>query len=222
MLEAEGELVRVAQPVSTVLEMTEICTRLVAQGGPAVLFEHPVRADGETSDIPCLANLFGSVKRIAMAVTMDGKVRTTAKDLRGVGELLAFMRNPQAPRDVKEAFDMLPLRPYGGGHEIQDRQARARAGSGAHRRGHRSGAPADPDLLAERAGSPDHLAAGGERLGPSKAREDDFNLGVYRMQVIGRDRTIMRWLAHRPGGPAPSSLEKEDPKDNPRRSPPAR
>ena len=63
-LEAQGELVRVKTPVSTVLEMTEICTRLLAQGGPAVLFEHPVRADGERSSIPCLVNLFGTVRRV--------------------------------------------------------------------------------------------------------------------------------------------------------------
>ena len=89
-LEAEGELVRVSTPVSTVLEMTEIQTRLLATGGPAVLFEKPVRADGEVSPIPALANLFGTVKRVAMGVTLQGKERTTARDLREVGELLAF------------------------------------------------------------------------------------------------------------------------------------
>lgn len=86
-LEAAGELVRVAEPVSTVLEMTEIQTRLLAQGGPAVLFENPIRADGQRSPIPCLANLFGTVKRVAMGVTMGGRERTTAADLREVGEL---------------------------------------------------------------------------------------------------------------------------------------
>ncbi|MDR3508702.1 MAG: UbiD family decarboxylase, partial [Caulobacteraceae bacterium] len=71
-LEAAGELVRVSEPVSTVLEMTEICTRLLDTGGPAVLFENPIRADGQPSPIPCLANLFGTVKRVAMGVTLDG------------------------------------------------------------------------------------------------------------------------------------------------------
>ena len=97
-LEATGELVRVKEPVSTVLEMTEIQTRLLAQGGPAVLFENPVRADGVRSSIPCLANLFGTVKRVAMGVTMGGRERTTAGDLREVGELLAFLRQPEPPR----------------------------------------------------------------------------------------------------------------------------
>ena len=101
-LEAAGELVRVAEPVSTVLEMTEICTRLLATGGPAVLFENPVRADGTPSPIPCLANLFGTVKRVAMGVTLEGVERTTAKELREVGELLAFLRQPEPPRGLKE------------------------------------------------------------------------------------------------------------------------
>ena len=108
-LESEGELVRVREPVSTVLEMTEICSRLLAQGGPAVLFENPIRADGQPSPIPCLANLFGTVKRVAMGVTLGGEKRTDAKALAEVGELLAFLRQPQPPGGIKEAFDMLPL-----------------------------------------------------------------------------------------------------------------
>ena len=72
-LESEGELVRVREPVSTELEITEICTRLLASGGPAVLFERPIMADGSISSIPCLANLFGTVKRVAMGVTLQGK-----------------------------------------------------------------------------------------------------------------------------------------------------
>ena len=91
-LEAAGELVRVSEPVSTVLEMTEIHRRLLKQGGPAVLFENVIRADGERSPMPCLVNLFGTVKRVAMGVTLEGRERTTAADLREVGELLAFLR----------------------------------------------------------------------------------------------------------------------------------
>ena len=72
-LEHAGELVRIKEPVSTVLEMTEIGTRLVAEGGPAVLFEKPIKADGGVSDMPVLANLFGTVKRVAMGVTIDRK-----------------------------------------------------------------------------------------------------------------------------------------------------
>ena len=108
-LEAKGELVRVSEPVSTVLEMTEIQTRLLRNGGPAVLFEKPVMPDGTISPIPCLANLFGTVKRVAMGVTLEGKDRTTAGELREVGELLAFLRNPTPPRGLGDAMEMLPL-----------------------------------------------------------------------------------------------------------------
>jgi 4-hydroxy-3-polyprenylbenzoate decarboxylase len=108
-LEAAGELVRVTEPVSTVLEMTEIQTRLLAEGGPAVLFENVIRADGEPSDMPCLVNLFGTVKRVAMGVTLGGEARTTAGELREVGEILAFLRQPVPPKGFADALDMLPL-----------------------------------------------------------------------------------------------------------------
>src|SRR6202789_1918428 len=108
-LEAVGELVRVKEPVSTFLEMTEIQTRLIAEGGPAVLFEKPVKADGTPSDMPVLVNLFGTVKRVAMGVTMGGVERTTAASMREVGELLATLRQPEPPRSFGEALDLLPL-----------------------------------------------------------------------------------------------------------------
>src|SRR5690606_23340584 len=78
-------------------------------GGPAVLFERPIRADGEVSSMSALVNLFGTVKRVAMGVTLDGRERATAGDLREVGELLAFLRAPEPPRGVKDAWEMLPL-----------------------------------------------------------------------------------------------------------------
>src|SRR6516225_4016815 len=108
-LETAGELVRVREPVSTVLEMTEIQTRLIARGGPAVIFERPVKADGTPSDIPVLVNLFGTVKRVAMGVTTGGVERTDAKALREVGELLATLRQPEPPRNFGEAMELLPL-----------------------------------------------------------------------------------------------------------------
>jgi len=108
-LEADGELVRVKTEVSTHLEMTEIQTRLLRDKGPAVLFENVVMANGEKSPMPVLVNLFGTVKRVAMGVTLEGKARTTAGELREVGELLAFLRQPTPPRDLGDAWDMLPL-----------------------------------------------------------------------------------------------------------------
>src|ERR1700753_2984496 len=108
-LEAQGELVRVREPVSTVLEMTEIQTRLIAEGGPAVIFEKPLKADGTPSDMPVLVNLFGTVKRVARGVTMDGKQRTDAPAPGEVGEVMATRRQPQPPRSFGEAFELLPL-----------------------------------------------------------------------------------------------------------------
>ena len=72
-LEGDGELVRVSKPVSTVLEMTEIQTRLLAEGGPAIIFEQPMMEEGRISDIPVLVNLFGTVKRVAMGVTLAAR-----------------------------------------------------------------------------------------------------------------------------------------------------
>src|SRR5579872_5667825 len=97
-LESEGELVRVPEPVSTVLEMTEIQTRLLAERGPAVIFDNAIKADGTRSALPVLVNLFGSEKRVAMGVTLGGVERRDAASLREVGSLLATLRQPDPPR----------------------------------------------------------------------------------------------------------------------------
>src|SRR5665213_633915 len=197
-LEAQGELVRVSEPVSTVLEMTEICTRLLAQGGPAVLFERPIRADGEVSPIPCVANLFGTVKRVAMGVTLGDKARETGADLREVGELLAFLRAPEPPRGMKEAWDLLPL-----ARTVMGMRPKTVKGAPVQEVV-LTGADIDLGALPVQTcwpGEPAPLITWPLVVtrGPSESREDDYNLGIYRMQVIGRDRTITRWLAHRGG-----------------------
>ena len=197
-LEAAGELVRVTEPVSTVLEMTEICARLLATGGPAVLFENPVRADGTPSPIPCLANLFGTVKRVAMGVTLDGVERTTAKELREVGELLAFLRQPEPPRGLKDAMGMLPL-----ARTVMSMRPKT-VKSAPVQEVVLTGDQIDLNALPIQTcwpGEPAPLITWPLVVtkGPSQSREDDFNLGIYRMQVIGKDRCIMRWLAHRGG-----------------------
>jgi 4-hydroxy-3-polyprenylbenzoate decarboxylase len=198
MLTARGQLVRVSRPVSTVLEMTEIQTRLLAEGGPAVLFERPVMGDGTISDMPVLVNLFGTVERVALGVTMGGKTRTNAAELREVGETLAFLRQPEPPRGLREAFGLLPLvrtvlsmKP----HEVSRAPVHEVVLTGD-----------DVDLTK----LPIQTCWPGEPAplitwplivtkGPSGAREDNYNLGIYRMQVIGRNQTIMRWLKHRGG-----------------------
>src|SRR5690348_16925893 len=97
------------EPVSTMLEMTEIQTRLIAQGGPAVIFEKPTKSDGTSSSMPVLVNLFGTVKRVAMGVTTARGEAHDAKSLRAVGEILATLRQPEPPRSFSEAFELLPL-----------------------------------------------------------------------------------------------------------------
>ena len=97
-LEKSGRLVRVKAAVSPYLEMTEIQTRLLAEKGPAVLFENVVG-----SDMPVLVNLFGTVERVAWGMDRE------PHELRGVGETLAFLRQPEPPGGWREALDMLPM-----------------------------------------------------------------------------------------------------------------
>jgi 4-hydroxy-3-polyprenylbenzoate decarboxylase len=197
-LEAAGELVRVSEPVSTVLEMTEIARRLLANGGPAVLFEKPIRADGEISPMPCLVNLFGTVKRVAMGVTLEGRERSTAADLREVGELLAFLRAPEPPRGLKDALDMLPL-----AQTVMAMRPKIQKTAKVQEVVW-TGDQIDLNKLPIQTcwpGEPAPLITWPLVVtkGPSTDREDDYNLGIYRMQVLGPDKTVMRWLAHRGG-----------------------
>jgi 4-hydroxy-3-polyprenylbenzoate decarboxylase len=199
-LESEGELVRVREPVSTVLEMTEIQTRLLAENGPAVIFEQPIRADGSRSDIPVLVNLFGTVKRVAMGVTMGGVERRDAKSLREVGELLASLRQPEPPRSIAEAFELLPLAKS----VLSMKPKTVGARSAACQQIVLQGADIDLNRLPVQTCWPNEPAPLITwplvvTKGPSDAREDNFNLGIYRMQLLSRNQTIMRWLRHRGG-----------------------
>src|SRR3954452_1407736 len=99
-LEAAGRLVRVAAPVSPFLEMTEIQTRLLAEGGPAVLFENVVH---ERTRMPVLVNLFGTVESVAWGMDRE------PHQLREVGETLAFLKQPDPAGGWREPLDMLPL-----------------------------------------------------------------------------------------------------------------
>src|SRR5450755_4309024 len=197
-LESSGELVRVREPVSTVLEMTEIQTRLIANGGPAVIFEKPVKADGTPSDIPVLVNLFGTVKRVALGVTMNGKERTDAKSLREVGEVLATLRQPQPPRSIGEAFELLPLAKTL--LAMKPKTVSRAACQEVVLRGEQIDLNQLP-IQTCWPGEPAPLITWPLVVtkGPGEAREDNYNLGIYRMQVTAKDRTIMRWLAHRGG-----------------------
>jgi 4-hydroxy-3-polyprenylbenzoate decarboxylase len=191
-LERAGRLQRVAEPVSTHLEMTEIQTRLLAEGGPAVLFENPVGADGRRFDMPVLVNLFGTVERVAWGMDRE------PGSLREVGETLAFLRQPEPPGGWREAFDMLPL----------VRQAMAMppktVSSGPVHEVVLTGDEVDLGRLPVQTcwpGEPAPLITWPLVVtkGPGEEKADAFNLGIYRMQVIGRNQTLMRWLRHRGG-----------------------
>jgi 4-hydroxy-3-polyprenylbenzoate decarboxylase len=197
-LEAERELVRVREPVSTLLEMTEIQTRLLAEGGPAVLFEKPIGADGKPSSIPVLVNLFGTVKRVAMGVTMGGVERRDAKSLREVGELMATLRQPEPPRSFREAMDLLPLARTA--MSMREKTVSSPACQQIVWRGDEIDLGKLP-IQTCWPGEPAPLITWPLIVtkGPSDRREDNYNLGIYRMQVTGKNQTLMRWLKHRGG-----------------------
>ena len=210
-LESEGQLVRVTEPVSTHLEMTEIQTRLLAEGGPAVLFENPIRQDGTPSPIPVLVNLFGTVERVAKSVTMGAKDRRTAKDLREVGETLATLRQPEPPGGLQDAIEMLPLaktvlamKP-----KTNNRFAKAPVQEIVL-----TGDDIDLTQLPIQGcwpGEPAPLITWPLVVsrGPSKTAEDNDNLGIYRMQLLNKTQTIMRWLEHRGGAQQHARWEQE-------------
>src|SRR5919198_1034248 len=102
-LEQAGRLKRVAVPVDPHLEMTEIQTRLLAEQGPAILFEQPVGRDGRRYEMPMLVNLFGTVERVAWGMDRE------PHELRAIGETLAFLKQPEPPGGWREAFELLPM-----------------------------------------------------------------------------------------------------------------
>ncbi|WP_169567764.1 UbiD family decarboxylase [Sneathiella limimaris] len=191
-LEREDKLVRVSEPVSTDLEMTEIQTRLLAEGGPAVLFENPVNEKGEPTNMPVLVNLFGTVDRVAMGM------QRKPEELREVGETLAFLRQPEPPANLREAMGMLPVLKTA--MTMRPKTTR----SGPCQEVVLTGDDIDLDKLPIQTcwpGEPAPLITWPLVVtkGPSKGKEDNFNLGIYRMQKLGKNKTIMRWLKHRGG-----------------------
>jgi len=193
-LEQSGRLVRVAAPVSPHLEMTEIQTRLLAEKGPAVLFENVVRADGTRSDIPVLVNLFGTVERVAWGMDRE------PGELRGVGETLAFLRQPEPPGGWREALDMLPML-----RTVMAMKPKT-VGSAPCQEIVLTGTDVDLGRLPIQTcwpGEPAPLITWPlivtQGPNPKGDKQDSFNLGIYRLQVTGRNTTLMRWLKHRGG-----------------------
>ena len=184
-LEKLGELKRISVEVDPHLEMTEICDRTLRAGGPALLFENP-----KGYDMPVLANLFGTPRRVAMGMGQED-----VSALREIGKLLAFLKEPDPPKGFKDAIEMLPM--FRQVMRMSPKVLRS--------------APCqqvviekdDVDLYQIPV---QHCWPGDAgplvtwplviTRGPEKERQ---NLGIYRQQVIGRNRLIMRWLSHRGG-----------------------
>jgi 4-hydroxy-3-polyprenylbenzoate decarboxylase len=184
-LEKQGELKRITAPVSTHLEMTEICDRVLRAEGPALLFEN---VTGHS--MPVLANLFGTPKRVAMGMGAD-----SIEALREIGKLLSYLKEPEPPKGLRDAWDKWPVLKQV--LNMSPKEVRS--------------APCQ-DIVWE--GSQVDLAKipiqhcwPGDiaplitwglvvTRGPHKTRQ---NLGIYRQQVLGPNKVIMRWLAHRGG-----------------------
>lgn len=191
-LEADGRLVRVRESVSPHLEITEIHNRLITEGGPAVLFENVRKENGQAYAMPVLANLFGTVERVAWGMGRE------PDQLRALGETLAFLRQPEPPEGWREALDMLPL------VKTVLAMKPKTVGSAPCQERVLKGADIDLGALPIQTcwpGEPAPLISWPLVVtkGPGSDKRDVPNLGIYRMQVLGRDKTIMRWL-HQRGG----------------------
>ncbi len=185
-LESKGELKRIQASIDPKLEITEICHRTLKQNGPALLFENPSRG----REIPLLGNLFGSPQRIAGAIGLQ-----QTSELREFGQQLAFLSNPELPTGLGDAagkFSKFRQLAHVNPRVVEQPLCREVIID-----------KEDVDLSAlpiqtcwpEDAGP---LISFGLVItkGPQKARQ---NIGIYRQQVIGKNRVIMRWLAHRGG-----------------------
>ena len=193
-LEAMGELKRVAEPVDTYLEMTEICDRVLRAGGPALLFENPVTG-GTAQAMPVLANLFGTPERVAMGMGERPKQGGWQAPLREIGRVLAQLKEPEPPKGLRDAWDKLPML-----RQVLNMSPR-KVSSPECQRIVWEGEAVDLARLPIQhcwPGDAAPLITWGLVVtrGPNKKRQ---NLGIYRQQVIARDKVIMRWLAHRGG-----------------------
>ncbi|WP_438462237.1 4-hydroxy-3-polyprenylbenzoate decarboxylase [Marinomonas sp. PE14-40] len=185
VLEKQGELIRIQAEVDPYLEMTEISDRTLRSEGPALLFENP-----KGHDMPVLANLFGTPKRVAMGM---GKESVTA--LREIGELLAFLKEPEPPKGMKDAWQKLPIF-----KQVMNMGPKVVKSAPCQEEVF-EGDQVDLNKIPIQTCWPGDAAPLVTwplviTKGPHKSRQ---NLGIYRQQLIGKNRLIMRWLSHRGG-----------------------
>ncbi|MDT8451364.1 MAG: 4-hydroxy-3-polyprenylbenzoate decarboxylase [Gammaproteobacteria bacterium] len=196
-LESQGELKRIQLEVDPYLEITEICDRTLKAQGPALLFENV-----KGSTVPILANLFGTPRRVAMGMGKDD-----VSALREVGQLLAFLKEPDPPKGMKDAWDKLPIF-----KQVLNMAPKLVKKAPCQEVVHEGEAV---DL----AGIPVQTCWPGDvaplitwglvvTRGPEKERQ---NLGIYRQQVIGKNKVIMRWLAQRGGALDYRDWQKKNP-----------
>ena len=184
-LEREGKLKRISEPVDPHYEMTEISDRVLRAGGPALLFENPIGYD-----IPVLTNLFGTAERVAI-----GMGRNDVMDLRDVGKLLSYLKEPEPPKGFKDALQKLPVF-----RQVLNMPVK-RLRNAACQQIIWQADEVDLDKIPVMSCWPDDVApllTWGLTItrGPFKKRQ---NLGIYRQQKLSKNKVIMRWLAHRGG-----------------------
>jgi 4-hydroxy-3-polyprenylbenzoate decarboxylase len=184
-LESKGDLVRITQPIDPYLEMTEIADRTLKQGGPALLFENPTQGK-----MPVLANLFGTQERVAMGMGAE-----SVAALRDVGEILAYLRQPDPPKGFKDAWDKAPIL-----KQVLNMAPKVVRNAECQRHAKFNDDVNLDDLPIQTCwpGDVGPLVTWPLVItrGPNKERQ---NLGIYRMQKIGRNKLILRWLSHRGG-----------------------
>ena len=184
-LEKLGELKRISVEVDPYLEITEICDRTLRVEGPALLFENV-----KNSKVPVLANLFGTTHRVALGMGAD-----SVAALKEVGELLAFLKEPEPPKGFRDAWEKLPIF-----KQVLNMAPKVVSGANCQQVVIQK---ADVDLgtIPVQTCWPGDIApliTWGLVItkGPHKERQ---NLGIYRQQVIAKNKVIMRWLSHRGG-----------------------
>lgn len=197
ILEKNGELKRIQYPIDPYLEITEVCDRVLKNQGPALLFETPKNAT-----MPLLGNLFGTVERVAMAID-----KTSLADLKAVGELLALLKEPKPPKGFWDAIGQMPLI-----KKLMSMRPKMV-----------SKGPCQTHVLPKEEIDLSALpiqTCWPKDIGPlitwglvitKGLGQERQNLGIYRQQVIDKNRVIMRWLKHRGGALDYQSWLKQNP-----------
>lgn len=186
LLEKKQWLKKIDLPIRPQLEMTEICDRTLKKGGPALLFQNP-----QGFKIPVLGNLFGTPERVALGMGAE-----SVAALRDVGKLLAFLKEPEPPKGFRDAFEKFPL--FKQVLNMTPKMVSRAPCQEIVLRGEEIDILRDLPIQHCWVGDVAPLITWGLVVtkGPHKSRQ---NLGIYRQQVLGKNKVIMRWLAHRGG-----------------------